>query len=111
MRAPVTGRITARNQYARTPQGRDPARGSDESWLYRVAPDDLARDVPSWMIGAHAADWTRNRYEQIREHLQHAVADGEIGLALADGGEVPFGALTELDPESWAKFEETFLTS
>ncbi|MGW8282767.1 MAG: hypothetical protein ACWGON_05665 [Gemmatimonadota bacterium] len=110
VRAPVTGRITARNQYAQTAQGSDPVRGSDDSWLYRVEPDDLARDVPAWMIGAHAEAWTRNRYEQIREHLQHAVADGDIGLALADGGEVPFGALRELDSESWARFEETFLS-
>ncbi len=110
VRAPVTGRITARNEYARTARGSDPARGHNDSWLYRVEPDDLARDIPVWMIGAPAKAWTRSRYEQIREHLQHAVADGDIGLALADGGEVPFGALTELDAESWARFEETFLS-
>ena len=111
LRAPVTGRITARNHYPRTDARWEGMRGSDEAWLYRVEPDDLARDVPSWMIGTQAADWTRNRYERIREHLQHAVADGEIGLALADGGEVPVGALAELDPDAWTTFEHTFLTN
>lgn len=108
--APVTGRITACNQFPQAGLLTDPERGSEDAWLYRVEPDDLARDVPVWMIGAHANAWTQSRYEQIREHLQHAVADGDIGLALADGGEIPFGALTELDSESWARFEETFLT-
>jgi len=111
VRAPVTGRITARNHYPRTDAGWEGMPGSDEAWLYRVDPDDLARDVPSWMIGTQAADWTRNRYERIREHLQHAVADGDTGLALADGGEVPFGALRELDPEAWLTFQDTFLTT
>jgi glycine cleavage system H lipoate-binding protein len=109
--APVTGRITARNHFPRTDLGWNELRDSDESWLYRVEPDDLARDVPSWMIGTQAADWTRNRYERIREHLQHAVAEGETGLALADGGAVPFGALDELDPEAWLKFEQAFLSN
>ena len=63
------------------------------------------------MIGTQAADWTRNRYERIREHLQYAAAHGTTGLALADGGEVPFGALGELAPEVWLNFEETFLTN
>ena len=111
LRAPVTGRITARNRYPRTDGGWDDPHGSDETWLYRVAPDDLARDVPSWMIGTQAADWTRNRYERIREHLQYAAAHGTTGLALADGGEVPFGALGELAPEAWLNFEEVFLTN
>ena len=105
LRAPVTGRITARNHYPQADAGWDGPYGSNEAWLYRVAPDDLARDVPSWMIG------TQDRYERIREHLQHAVADGDTGLALADGGEVPFGALSELEPEAWLSFEETFLTN
>ena len=111
LRAPVSGRITARNLYPNTHGGWENVRGSDEAWLYRIAPDDLARDVPSWMIGTQAADWTRDRYERIREHLQHAVADGDTGLALADGGEVPVGALSELDPDAWTTFEDTFLTN
>ena len=111
LRAPVTGRITARNHFPRTDGGWDDSHGSDETWLYRVAPDDLARDVPSWMIGTQATDWTRNRYERIREHLQYAAAHGSTGLALADGGEVPFGALKELAPEAWLNFEESFLTN
>lgn len=111
LRAPVTGRITARNHYPRTDAQWDDLSGSGEAWLYRVAPDDLARDVPSWMIGTQAADWTRNRYERIREHLQYAAAHGDTGLALADGGEVPFGALGELEPAAWLNFEELFLSN
>ncbi len=109
VRAPLSGRITARNRWPRRDATWEGTRVRDGSWLYRIEPDDLAREVPTWMIGDRAADWTRNRYERIREHLQHAVADGTTGLALADGGEVPFGALHELPAEAWESFETKFL--
>ena len=105
--APVSGRITALNRH---PYANDVVTG-DDAWLYRIVPDDLAREVPSWMIGTAASEWTRDRYERIREHLQHQMADGSTGIALADGGQVPVGALRGLDSAAWEAFEATFLTN
>ncbi len=109
IRAPLSGRVTARNRWPRRDGSWEGAAGRDGSWLYRIEPDDLAREVPTWMIGERAQLWTRNRCARIREHLQHAVAEGEVGLAFADGGEVPFGALAELGPDAWQAFETAFL--
>jgi len=109
LRAPVAGRIKARNRY---PDGRldwNSVRDGADAWLLRIEPDDLARDVPAWMIGSEAADWTRDRYERIREHLQRSVPAGEAGMALADGGAVPVGALKDLDSVAWESFEDAFL--
>lgn len=109
VRAPLSGRITAQNRFPPSRVTALDVKGDAAAWLYRIQPDDLAGEIPAWMIGAHAKEWTRDRYERIREHLQHAVAGGEIGLALADGGEVPIGALSELDPQAWSEFEARFL--
>ncbi|MDT8436457.1 MAG: hypothetical protein RRA92_06840 [Gemmatimonadota bacterium] len=109
VRAPVSGRIRARNPYAPVDGSWESARERDGGWLYRIEPDDLASEIPTWMIGQAAADWSRERYGRVREYLQRAVAGGETGLALADGGEVPVGALAELDPEAWRSFETEFL--
>lgn len=111
VRAPISGRIRARNRFAVVDGSWESARERDGGWLYRIEPDDLASEIPLWMIGEQAVDWTRDRYGRVREYLQRAVAGGEIGLALADGGEVPFGALAELDPAAWADFESEFLRS
>lgn len=111
VRAPLSGKITARNRFASTELTDGDPHSIDRAWLYRVQPDDLARDVPSWMIGRPATEWAGDRYGRIREYLQRAVADGEMGLALADGGEVPVGALAELDAEAWSDFEARFLNT
>ncbi len=111
VRAPLSGRITARNRFAASPVSFDDPDSLQNAWLYRVQPDDLAREVPSWMIGTPATEWAGDRYGRIREYLQRAVADGEMGVALADGGEVPIGALAELDASAWSEFEARFLNT
>jgi glycine cleavage system H lipoate-binding protein len=111
LRAPISGQVTAVNRFPRSTPGWDDVLTGKDSWMFRIVPDDLARDIPSWMIGAPAAEWTRDRYERIREHLQLAVADGDTGIALADGGEVPVGALAELDSSALADFEARFLNN
>jgi glycine cleavage system H lipoate-binding protein len=111
VRAPLSGRITARNRFVSGPLSNREPDSVDTAWLYRIQPDDLAQEVASWMIGTPATEWAQDRYGRIREYLQRAVADGEAGLALADGGEVPVGALAGLDARAWSEFETRFLTN
>ena len=111
LRTPVAGRVKARNRYPEGCCDWNGVRDGDGAWLFRIEPDDLAREVPVWMIGSEAADWTRDRYERIREHLQRSMPAGEAGLALADGGAVPVGALRDLDSDAWESFEDAFLAS
>ncbi|MEJ2547183.1 MAG: hypothetical protein P8125_05130 [Gemmatimonadota bacterium] len=111
VRAPLSGRITARNRFVSGFLSNREPDSLNNAWLYRMQPDDLSQEVPSWMIGTPATDWSHDRYGRIREYLQRAVADGETGLALADGGEVPVGALASLDARAWSEFEARFLTN
>jgi hypothetical protein len=63
------------------------------------------------MLGKPAVDWSRAQYGRIRDHLLERTADPATGLALADGGELPVGALNQLDAAAWADFEDEFLSA
>jgi glycine cleavage system H lipoate-binding protein len=109
LRSPVSGTIVGRNRRPRGADSWDGAVESDGAWLCRIRPDDLGREISTWMVGERAQDWTRRQYGRIRDHLQRAVATGSLGVALADGGEIPFGALAEMETPEWDEFQETFL--
>ena len=105
VRSPIAGRITLANSsptFETEWQSR-----SDRSCL--IQPENLSDEVPSWMIGKTAIDWSRERYGRIRDHLLERSADPQTGLALADGGELPVGALNQLNAADWADFEDQFL--
>jgi len=105
VRSPVAGRITASG--ARAPQ--------DTAWQARseqtcvIQPEDLSSELPTWLIGKAASDWSRTQYAAIRDYLMSPSAHPQTGLALADGGELPIGVLEQVDEADWADFEERFL--
>ena len=89
----------------------------DTGWQSRsgrtclIQPERLSDEVPTWMIGKTAIDWSRAQYGRIRDHLIERSADPQTGLALADGGELPVGALNQLSAADWADFEDEFLSA
>lgn len=107
VRSPISGSISMANA---TPSG---ATGwqirSDRTCL--IEPENLSVEVPTWMLGKPAVDWSRAQYGRIRDHLLETTADPATGLALADGGELPVGALNQLDAAAWADFEDEFLSA
>jgi glycine cleavage system H lipoate-binding protein len=109
VRSPITGRITGVNRTVENETDFDAAAKNGASWFYRIAPVDIGDEVPKWLIGAHAAEWTSAQYDRIREHLLRGFRDEDVGLALADGGEVPVGILAHVDAAAWAEFENAFL--
>lgn len=109
VRSPISGRIVVANDRADTTAGWLGAWDDRGNWVYRVEPDDLSACVPEWLIAERAAEWTRQEYARIREHLLRASMGSETGVALADGGEIPCGVLDQLSPEAWQEFEQSFL--
>lgn len=107
VRSPVAGSITMANA---TPS-------DDAGWQGRsrrtclIAPEHLSDEVPTWMLGNAAVEWSRAQYGRIRDHLLSRSADPRTGLALADGGELPVGALNQLDAAAWVEFESEFLNT
>lgn len=78
-------------------------------WSFLLRPNDLAMEVAGWMVGRTAIDWTLNQYGQIRDYLlARSMPAGEV--ALADGGELPVGALAQLSGDHLQEFETLFLT-
>lgn len=111
VRSPVTGRILEVNP---TPSGETEWSGLHEqhgSWLYRIEPEQVEFEVPTWSIADSAVDWTRSQYHQLREHLLRLPGGTGVGVALADGGEIPSGILATLDGAAWQDLQRTFLDS
>jgi hypothetical protein len=107
VRSPVAGSISMAN--AAPPVETEWQSQSDRTCV--IQPESLSDEVPTWMLGQSAVDWSREQYGRIRDHLLARSADPQTGLALADGGELPVGALNQLDATEWADFEEEFLNA
>lgn len=110
VRSPLAGRVEEVNRQASGETRWREFEGNDGAWLYRLRPERVADEDPTWFGGDRAAEWTRRQYDQLRTYLQGAVADRHLGAVMADGGELPVGILAELDEGVWAGLEERFLT-
>lgn len=109
VRSPVTGRILEVN---RAPSGETEWKGLQEphgSWLCRIEPERVGAEVPKWAIADAAVDWTRSQYHRLREHLLRLPGGAGVGVALADGGEIPAGILAGLDAGAWRDIQKNFL--
>ena len=109
VRSPVAGVISAVNE---APSGNTVWNGLDGrhgSWLYRIAPEHVAQEVPTWLIADQARDWTRRQYQMVKDHLLAAAGGGEVGVTMTDGGDLPIGILGSLDAAVWDAFQNRFL--
>ena len=107
VRSPVSGSISMVDA---TPHGGSGWQSlSDRTCL--IEPENLSDEIPTWMLGKPAVDWSRAQYGRIRDRLLERTADPATGLALADGGELPVGVLNQLDAAAWADFESEFLSA
>lgn len=107
VRSPIAGSVARAN--VSSPAETDWQGRSETTCLIQA--ERLSDEVPTWMLGEAAVDWTRSQYGRIRDHLLHRSADPATGLALADGGELPVGALSQFGEDDWAEFEREFLSA
>ncbi|MBI4538300.1 MAG: hypothetical protein HY704_02150 [Gemmatimonadetes bacterium] len=107
--SPVAGRISDLNPVVVGETSWQRLETTDGSWLCSIEPEDAEEEVPQWLLGERAVEWTKGQYRGIREHLLRVTAGTEIGTALADGGEIPVGILGTLDEAAWQGFQEAFL--
>ena len=110
VRSPIAGRVEHVN---RAPTGETRWRDLEErdgGWLYRILPEGAADEVPGWLVGERAVEWTRRQYSQLREFLHATLADGHLGFVMADGGDLPVGVLEDMDESVWTGLEQRFLT-
>jgi len=105
--APVSGRVDRVNRPALA--GKTGWRGVDAAtgpWLYRILPDRIADEMGAWLSGDAAARWTRESYQRLRAYLTDQVAHSDLGVAMADGGELPVGILADMDDPVWQGLDQ-----
>lgn len=109
VRSPVSGRVLEVNP-GNGDASWDRLNTRHGGWMCRLEPEKVDEEVPTWMIGDRAQQWTREKYSAICDHLQRAKSEQHLGFAMADGGELPTGILSEFDQSAWLAFQE-FLES
>ncbi|UCF20629.1 MAG: hypothetical protein JSU87_04240 [Gemmatimonadota bacterium] len=108
LRSPVTGTVQRIRQRFRRVGTPEPPGAAGRQWLCRVEPDESSGKAAEWLTGERALEWTRRQYAAIREHLLRLADERQVGLALADGGEVPRGILGQLDSDEWRTIQAAF---
>lgn len=108
IRSPFSGHLVSSVTPGEATADWEAASGRYRDWICLLKPDNLAAEVPDWLVGREAVDWTRSQYGRIRDYLlTKSMPAGEV--ALADGGELPVGALAQLSDEHLTEFETLFL--
>lgn len=103
IQSPVAGKILQLNQPAL--HGTN-WKNVSQSWLYTVEPENLAQEVSNWFIAEKAQNWLNQKYAQIKEFFMQSLPTEQLGVTMADGGDIPVGILSQFEQETWQKFEE-----
>lgn len=80
-------------------------------WLYSIKPDNLSSEVSNWYLADKSRTWITQKIEEIRTFFSNNVSHKQVGLTIADGGELPVGVLSQFDNKIWGDFEAKFFTS
>jgi hypothetical protein len=100
--APIDGTIVDGNGAVRRDPGLVKREPYGRGWLFGIAPAD-----GSYLTFPHDGDgggWLRRERERLDRYVEQ-----ELGLAAADGGELPPPVPSTLGEEGWRKVLATFL--
>lgn len=111
VRSPLAGTVTNVNHVVEGETDWSGVRDAYGGWLYRLRPEHVGDEVPSWFIGDRAVAWTRDQYARMRGRLAGVAMARSLGAVMADGGEIPTGILGELDEQAWRAIQDEFLGS
>ena len=109
--SPLAGRIIEGNSDFIPQTGWEGSASRQGSWIYRIRPEDTSEEIPFWLLGDQASEWTHQQYRDVRDFLLQTEIVEEIGLAAADGGEIPAGILSQLNDQAWEAFQNRFISS
>ena len=106
MKSPIKGEITQFNTELSTEVNWE---STSQNWLYKFKPLNVNEEIPNWLIAESAQTWLKEKYQQIKEFFMQNLPQTELGPALADGGDLPTGLLSEFDENTWKKFSSEFI--
>ncbi len=81
-----------------------------QNWIYCIKPVDLATEIKKWFIAEKAKVWINEKYEQVKKFFINVAPQTEIGITMADGGDIPFGVLSQFDKKIWHQFEQKIMS-
>jgi glycine cleavage system H lipoate-binding protein len=103
--APINGMITGLNNQLMEDSTVEKV---SQNWIYSIKPENVSAELPKWLIADKAKNWMNEKYAQMKKFFQESVAQTEMGITMADGGDLPFGILSQFDEKTWEKFEKDF---
>ncbi len=104
VKAPVAGSIIAVN-----PDFDEASwENSGQTWLYAIKPENVSSEIPNWFIAEKSREWLNEIFLQLKNFFTQSLSQKQMGLTMADGGELPVGVLSKFDKKTWQDFENTF---
>ncbi len=80
-----------------------------QGWAYGIRPYRLS-ELKNLIFGSESRAWMRSEFGRLRDFFADATSGGRIAPAmLQDGGPPIAGAMRDMDPDVWQKFEHEFL--
>ncbi len=80
-----------------------------QNWLYTIKPENVAQEIPLWYIAENAKNWVNEKYKQVKEFFMQSIPQTQLGVTMADGGDLPTGILSHFDQGVWDKFQNQVL--
>ena len=109
IKSPVTGHITSINKSIKQVSTWD---NISRNWIYCFKNINISEELPNWFIAGRARVWLQEKYNQIKNFFIYAAPRTEVadmGMMMADGGDIPIGILGQFDKQIWQEFEKNFI--
>lgn len=106
VKSPVNGVVTGLNAQASVDNSWE---NLSQNWLYTINPENISDEVSGWLVAEKASAWLQEKHQQLKNFFAQLMPQAEMGLTMADGGDLPVGILSHFDAADWQKFEENFI--
>ncbi len=107
VQSPIKGTITSINH---TTIHNPSLENLSQNWIYCIRPVDITTEIKKWFIAGRARVWMSEKYAQVKKFFISVAPQTEIGITMADGGEIPFGILSQFDKKIWEEFEQKIMS-
>ncbi|MCF7803141.1 MAG: hypothetical protein K9N46_12560 [Candidatus Marinimicrobia bacterium] len=104
--SPVAGEVMKYNQAL---LGETDWENLNMSWLYRIKPQNISAELNNWQYSEDAGQWMNQRFQDVKSFVFDKLAPTDVGMTMADGGDMPVGILSKLDDQQWNEFKDQFL--
>jgi glycine cleavage system H lipoate-binding protein len=106
IKSPVTGEIASVNNLLLEESD---WKNLSQNWIFSIKPENIGSEIGNWYSAEQSSDWINNTFQQIKNFLKLSIPHTQLGITMADGGDIPVGILSQFDKKIWSSFEEKFI--